>query len=97
MAFSSQRCNPGKYLFYLLQAPSHVAGRRDRHCDGNSAIDDTNVWSTFSGFPLPPLAEQKRIVAKVDQLMRLCDALQAGLVQTETRRRNVTAVVLQTH
>jgi hypothetical protein len=30
-------------------------------------------------FPLPPVAEQQRIVAKVAELMRLCDALQSQL------------------
>ncbi len=44
--------------------------------------------------PLPPLAEQHRIVAKVDELMTLCDRLEASLAMgDETRRRLIEAML----
>ena len=43
---------------------------------------------------LPPVAEQKRILTKVDQLMRQCDALAAGLARAEGQRRALTAAAL---
>ncbi len=39
-----------------------------------------------SPFPLPPLAEQHRIVAKVDELMTFCDHLEANLGFMSKRR-----------
>ncbi|QOX79229.1 restriction endonuclease subunit S [Trichlorobacter lovleyi] len=44
--------------------------------------------------PLPPLAEQQRIVAKVDQLMGLCDQLEAQLVTTTADSRRLLEAVL---
>jgi type I restriction enzyme S subunit len=40
-------------------------------------------------FPLPPLAEQYRIVAKVEELMALCDRLEANLAVADDTRQNL--------
>lgn len=52
--------------------------------------------------PIPPLTEQRRIVAKVDELMALCDQLEAQLSITQTDSHRLLAAVLsnallQTH
>jgi type I restriction enzyme S subunit len=45
-------------------------------------------------FSLPPLAEQQRIVAKVDELMALCDGLESRLNTTQTEARRLLEAVL---
>ena len=46
--------------------------------------------------PIPPIEEQHRIVAKVDELMALCARLEAGLVTgDDTRRRLLDALLAE--
>lgn len=44
--------------------------------------------------PLPPIAEQHRIIAKVDALMSLCDRLEASLTATAATRRRLLDALL---
>ncbi len=56
------------------------------------AINDANF---FQGVvPLPPLAEQARIVARVEELMRLCDALEAKGRLEATQHAQLVATLL---
>jgi type I restriction enzyme S subunit len=45
--------------------------------------------------PLPPLAEQRRIVAKVDKLMALVDDLESQLAASRTVAHNLMAALVQ--
>ena len=71
-----------RYLFnYLLaqRARFHSAS------EGGAQPNISKVKIVGFPFPLPPLAEQKRIVAKVDELMALCDRLETQQQERDTR------------
>ena len=46
-------------------------------------------------FPVPPLKEQHRIVAKVDELMSLCDQLKARLSDAQTTQLHLTDAIVE--
>lgn len=61
-----------KYLFKVLPARANE-GDSKRAIKGNT-LNSESISALL--LPLPPLAEQHRIVAKVDELMALCDQLE---------------------
>ncbi|MEO8411657.1 MAG: restriction endonuclease subunit S, partial [Propionivibrio sp.] len=66
------------FLEFVLNSPMITQLAREKTTGG--AAPRVNV-ATVKAYPipLPPLAEQHRIVAKVDELMALCDRLKAEL------------------
>ncbi len=45
--------------------------------------------------PVPPLAEQHRIVAKVDELMQFCSDIEAHLASAAAIRRSLLGTTLR--
>jgi type I restriction enzyme S subunit len=82
-----------RYLYYYLRSQpfiDYVAAQMK-----GVAYPAINDGQFFSGLvPLPPSAEQRRIVARVDALMAMCDALeQRQAQQGEGRRQLLTTLV----
>ena len=77
--------NP-RYLWVVLRSPFMVACvERNQRGQAYPAINDADFAAL--PFPLPPLAEQRRIVTKVDELLDLCDRLRASLGVADTTRQ----------
>lgn len=63
---------------------------------GGSAINNLLLGDLKKkSVPLPPINEQVAIVAKVDELMVLCDALKARLVDTQAIRVHLANAVVE--
>jgi type I restriction enzyme S subunit len=71
-----------KFLLYSLQDPNLMERVQDKPV--GMTVQHLRVGGIETLLiPLPPLAEQKRIVAKVDELMTLCDQLEAHITHTQ--------------
>jgi type I restriction enzyme S subunit len=80
---------PGRYFQFYFQSPVFVSYVES--VQNGIAYPAINDKQFFSGvIPLPPLAEQHRIIAKVDELMVLCDQLEQQ--QTSSNEAHQTLV-----
>jgi type I restriction enzyme S subunit len=82
-----------EFLLLALRAlESNVLGQIERSSHGTCKLR-TEVLETLL-VPLPPLAEQKRIVAKVEELMAWCDRLEAQQAERAERHAKLARAAL---
>lgn len=63
-----------KYVFYVLK--SHLIQNEINRYINKTTQPNVGLQSIKQFlFPLPPLAEQKRIVAKLEEILPLCERL----------------------
>jgi type I restriction enzyme S subunit len=78
---------------------SSTAGKAYLAASRSQQTGQANINGTKLGnmpIPLPPLAEQGRILSRVDDLIAICDALEPSLVRMQTRRTLGLKAVLAT-
>jgi type I restriction enzyme S subunit len=66
-----------EYVWIFLKSPLFISEGIPAMTGSAGQKRVPTGYFALKPFPLPPLAEQKRIVAKVDELMALCDRLEA--------------------
>lgn len=78
------------YLFEVLPQFSRQGDTKD--AIKGATLNRDSIANIL--LPLPPLAEQQRIIAKVDKLMALCDRLEAAQTKRESQRDRLVAASL---
>jgi type I restriction enzyme S subunit len=86
-------CVYNRLLVFFLQSPFFYEQMRG-FMKGAAITRVTLKRMAPALIPLPPLAEQHRIVAKMDELMALCDKLEVTQAKREKRRDRLVAATL---
>ena len=82
-----------RFVAIALKASAFQALAWSKAGTGTLPIISKGKWEVLP-IPIPPIAEQHRIVAKVDELMVLCDRIECSLITVEDSRRQLLDALL---
>ena len=83
-----------KYVFYYLRSPTFIKYVESVQTGTTyPAINDAQFYS--SPFPLPPLAEQHRIVDKLEELLNLCDEMRRFILHANEHQRKIADALVE--
>ena len=83
---------PPEYIFYFLEVDY---GHTRTMGSGNNqpALNKSRVQSML--FPLPPLTEQRRIVAEVERRLSVCDKMEATITESLQKAESLRQSILK--
>ena len=82
------------YIIIFLKCPHFIQTGIDRMTGTAGQKRVPTEYFAHTPFPLPPLDEQHRIIAKVNELMALCDKLEAARTEREATRNQLATASL---
>ncbi len=83
-----------QYLLHFFNSDICMSYMFDKQVDNARANLSMSNIAKFV-IPFPPLAEQHRIVTKVNQLLTLCDSLKANLNQAQTTQTQLADAIVK--
>lgn len=84
------------FILYLMRSPLFYKGVRD-DMSGVAITRVTLKKISEILIPIPPLNEQKRIVKKVDELVKLCNDLQENVISSIKENDDLLKSILHEH
>ena len=82
-----------RYLTTWLESDFFISKIDPGRSNGVPHISTTQIENMI--FALPPIKEQHRIVAKVDELMTLCDTLKARIKLAQTTQIHLADTIVE--
>jgi len=84
-----------QYFCFLFRGCTNVLEQLKELCSGSTRLFLNQKILKSLLFPVPPLAEQQAIVAKVEKLLTLCDQLETQITQNQTHAQQLMQAVLK--